>query len=276
VTQTKDHTRLRRILRRGLVSVRGWLTRNKIIFETVAATWLTTASIAVAIVQTNIAVRQSVTAEKQNALLDKQNGLVELQSRVAEAQAMPTFDIRIQQVLNPATSRADQNILNIDNSGGPIREFDARAIYFIEITAAEKTIPYRNPVRLRIPINDYYAYRAVTAVSKGQLVSISGHENNLAFITFSRALSAAASEHNWTYANTEQKTFLHIEYIDILNRPHDEYYEVAPVLGSQLMSNEAGFAQFNEAAPEKQVSFRDLTVDKVAYDISELMKASKP
>jgi len=276
VTQTEDHTRQRRTLRRRFVSVRGWLTRNKILFETVAATWLTIASIAVAIVQANIAVRQGLTAEKQNVLLDKQNGLVELQSRVAEAQAMPTFDIRIQQVLNPATSRADQNVLNIDNSGGPVREFDARAIYFIEITAGEKTMPYRNPVRLRIPINDYYAYRAVTSASKGQLVSISGHDNNLAFTAFSRALSAAASEHNWIYANTEQKTFLHIEYIDILNRPHEEYYEVAPVLGSRLISKEAGFAQFEEAAPEKRVSFRDLTVDKAAYDISELMKTSKP
>jgi hypothetical protein len=256
--------------------VRGWLKRNKVFFETVAATSLTLASIAVAIVQAHIAIRQGTTAEQQNALLDKQNSLVDIQARVAEAQAMPAFDIKIQQELNPATGRADQNTLKIDNSGGPVREFTARAIYLIEITAGEKTIPYRKSVRLRIPINDYYAYSGITAASRGHLAGISGKDNNLAFITLSRALSAAAAGNNWLYANTEERTFLRIQYNDILNRPHDEYYEVAPVSGSWAISNDVGRVVFDEASPEKRVSLRDLTVDKVSRDISELIKASKP
>src|SRR5207248_11222701 len=118
----------------------------------------------------------------------------------------------------------------------------------------EKRIPVPKPVQLRIPINDYYAANAVTAASKGSLATIFGHDNNLASITFSRALSAAASEHNWIYANTEERTFLHIEYNDILNRPHDEYYQVAPVSGSRLISTDVGRAIFGEAAPEKRIS----------------------
>jgi hypothetical protein len=258
-----------------LASTRSWLKTNKVFFDTVAATCLAVASITVAILQTGIASRTSDASEKQNALLDKQNALVTLQSRITEAQAMPTFDIKIHQLPNDA-GRADDNVLTIDNSGGPVHEFYARAIYILEITAGEKKIPYPKPVHLRIPVNDYYSANAVTAASKGHLATIFGHGNNLAFITFSRALSASSENNNWNYANTEEITFLHIEYTDILNRPHDEYYGVAPVSGSRIISNDEGRAVFEEAAPMKRINLGDLTVDKVAQELSALMKAAGP
>lgn len=260
---------------RRITSARSWLKTNKIFFDTVAATCLTLASITVAIVQAGIANRQSDAGEKQNALLDKQNALVTLQTRIAEAQAMPTFDIKIHQVANDA-GRADDNVLTIDSSGGPVHEFYAHAIYILEITAAEKRIPYPKPVRLRIPVSDYYSASAVTATSTGRLATIFGHGNNLAFIVFSRALSASSTENNWDYAITEEMTFLHIEYNDILNRPHDEYYGVAPVSGSRIITNDDGRAIFEEAAPMKRRNLADLTVDKVAQELSALMKAGGP
>ena len=258
-----------------IVSIRSWLRTNKIFFDTVAATCLALASITVATLQTGIASRQSDAGEKQNALLDKQNALVTLQTRITEAQAMPTFDIKIHQVTND-TGRADDNVLTIDNSGGPVHEFYARAIYILEITAAEKRIPYPKPVRLRIPVSDYYSASAVTAASTGHLATVFSHGNNLAFITFSRALSASSKANNWDYANTEEMTFLHIEYTDILNRPHDEYYGVAPVSGSRIMSNDDGRAVFEEAAPMKRINLADLTVDKVSRELSAMMKTSGP
>lgn len=258
-----------------IVSIRSWLRTNKIFFDTVAATCLALASITVATLQTGIASRQSDAGEKQNALLDKQNALVTFQTRITEAQAMPTFDIKIHQVTND-TGRADDNVLTIDNSGGPVHEFYARAIYILEITAAEKRIPYPKPVRLRIPVSDYYSASAVTAASTGHLATVFSHGNNLAFITFSRALSASSKANNWDYANTEEMTFLHIEYTDILNRPHDEYYGVAPVSGSRIMSNDDGRAVFEEAAPMKRINLADLTVDKVSRELSAMMKTSGP
>jgi hypothetical protein len=78
------------------------------------------------------------------------------------------------------------------------------------------------------------------------------------------------------YANSEEQTFLHIQYKDILNRPHDEYYEVAPVLGSSIIDRNTGRALFEEAAPIKRVSLRNLTVDKVSHDLTSLMKAQTP
>jgi hypothetical protein len=245
-------------------SFRGLLQRNKIVFETVAATALTIASIC-------IAIYQSTTAAKQNTLIDKQNGLVDLQARVAEAQAMPTLEIAIKQILDPATNRADQNELIIDNSGGPTREFDCQAVYFIEIEIGEKLLPIPPPIHLSIPMNDYYAYQAVTAASKGHLATISGYQNNLNFVSFSRKLSAAAEDHSWRYANVDEKTFLRVQYTDVLDRSHEEYYEVAPVWGSRRLKTEEGRHYFAQASPMKRTSFRDLSIEKVA----ELVKSSK-
>lgn len=258
-----------------IAPTRSWLKTNKVFFDTLAATCLALASITVALLQTGIADRQSDASERQNTLLDKQNALVTLQTKIAEAQAMPTFDIKIHQILNDA-GRADNNVLTIDNSGGPVHEFQAGAIYILEITAAEKKIPYPKPVRLRIPINDYYSSNALTAASKGNLATIFGAGNNLAFITFSRALSASSKENNWDFANTEEMTFVRIGYTDILNRRHEEYYGVEPVLGSRTISNDEGRALFEEAAPMKRINFADLTVDRVAHRLSALMKAGNP
>jgi cell division protein FtsL len=90
-------------VRLQFTAFRRCLTRNEIFFKTIAATTLTVASIAIGIQQMHIAKRQSETAEKQNALSDKQVAFVDLQSRIAEAQAMPSFDIKILQVLNLAS-----------------------------------------------------------------------------------------------------------------------------------------------------------------------------
>ncbi len=262
-------------IRIRLRRLRRFLTRNEIFFKTVAATTLTFASLVVGVFQLNNAERQSKAAEQQRILSDKQATLADLQTRLAEAQALPSFDIRISQIANPATGKADNNVLTIENSGGPVREFSARAIYFVEVSAAERKIPYPKPVELRIPVNDYYSASALTATSKGNLATIFGNDNNASFITFSRALAASADRQNWTFANTEERTFLRLLYLDLLNRSHEEYYEVAPVRGSKMISTDAGRAAFAEAAPEKRISLRDLTVERVSAQLIDLMKTQK-
>jgi hypothetical protein len=74
------------------------------------------------------------------------------------------------------------------------------------------------------------------------------------------------------YVNTEQQTFLHLRYLDIINRSHDEYYQVTPLYGSHLISSDVGRALFEEASPSNRVNLRDLTVDKIAPKLEELIK----
>lgn len=252
-------------------ALRQCLHRNEIYFKTVAATALTIVSLTFGWQQMKIAERQSETAQKQSVLSDKQLALTEIQSRVAEANALPSFEIKISQIANAATGMADNNILTVDNNGGPVREFIARAIYLVEIDAAEKRTPYPK-VQLRISVSDYYNTTMLTAANKGHLATMFGVDNNSALNKFSRALSTSAEGQNWLYANTEERTFLRIEYSDILNRRHEEYYQVAPVSGSRLISREAGRHRFEQAA-ERRVSLRDLTVESVSRDLAELMKA---
>ena len=265
--------RHRRSGRRPIETVRRCLKLNKVFFETIAATCLAAAAIIVAVVQADIAAHQGRISEKQNTLIDKQNSLVDIQARIAEAQAMPTFDIKIVQELNQATGRADKYILTIDNSGGPIRELDSHAVYIVNISSASPGPPIKE-ASLQFYVDDYYAAKAKTVISKGHLVTFWGSNNNLGFVTFSAALRSAAKLNGWLYANTEENTFLHIEYKDILNRVHVEYYEVEPVLGSRSLSNDEGAKIFQAAEKMRRLHLSDLTVDTIAPSIQKEFRSS--
>ena len=45
---------------------------------------------------------------------------------------------------------------------------------------------------------------------------------------------------------------------------------------SRIISNDEGRIVFEEAAPMKRINLGDLTVDKVAQELSALMKAGGP
>src|SRR5690348_12691261 len=99
-------------------SFRTWLKRNKIVFETVAATLLSGMALIVG-------TAQWTTASRQTELLN-------LQTRIAEAQALPQFEIALHQKLNDETGKFDDDVLEIDNRGGPVHGFDASSAYSLE------------------------------------------------------------------------------------------------------------------------------------------------
>lgn len=252
--------------------MRKWLRENKIVFETVASTSLTVAAIIVSIVQTNIAFRQTDITERQNQLINKQNSLVDLQARIAEAQALPTFEIRIAQQMNPATLRADDNFLIIDNTGGPVHEFSSKTIFSLEIDAAPSATPIRN-IKLFIPINDYFSASAITAAGKGQLITNIGRRNNEIVTAFEKALRERAHSQNWEYANTEERTYTQIVYRDILDRVHEEYYFVEPIYGATRVSNEEGRVKFAAWSAGRSRQMSDLLSDKIFDELTALEKA---
>jgi hypothetical protein len=240
------------------------LTKNKIFFETLAAAALTAASITVAYLQL-------VTSEKQNSLLDKQNSFVDLQARIAEAQALPTFDIRILQVRNDTTGFID-HVLTIDNIGGPVHEFYAREIYLIHIEAATLQIAPIREAKLAFQVQDYYAANAVSAASKGRLLSTVSNNNNERLFEFSRALSAASKQRGWLYANVDEFTYMHLTYKDVLNRFHSGYYSVAPVIGSTLLSDDEGKSIFDSAKQLPRISLSELTLERFGPMIDAKLK----
>lgn len=199
---------------------RTWLATNKIFFETIATVLLALAAIVVSVVQTRI-------SNRQNALVDKQTHLAEFQTRIAEAQAMPTFDIRIVQQRDEATQKFDDNFLTIDNLGGPVRDFEARAILIVDIATADKGPPVK-AADVKLHIAGYFAISEVSAVSKGHLVTMVGKGNNRALSDLAMALRAEAESRAWAYSNTEEKIYLRLDYKDILDRQHSDYYVVDP------------------------------------------------
>lgn len=257
--------------------LRVFLDRNKVFFETVAAFFISAASLAVIVVQTFLAAEQGALSKnqneiskKQNELLEKQNELVDLQTRVVEAQAMPLFDIKISQLLNPESQKADNYVLTIDNSGGPVHEFYVTIRFVIQIQAALNKAPMKQ-AKLSFQVFDYYAAKAVSALSKGRLVTTVAYNNNGRLFTLSKALREASLQHGWSYANLDEETFVHLTYKDILTRFHSEYYSVAPVSGSTALSETEGKAKFEEAdkLPRKYLS--ELAIEKIGPLIDEAL-----
>jgi len=176
---------------------------------------------------------------------------------------MPLFDIKIIQLLDEATRKADNNALIIDNSGGPVREFDAKIIFIVQINSATKSAPIKQ-TKIAFRIIDYYAAKAVSALSKGRLVTTAAiNNNNAKMFELSKSLQAASDQHGWSYANLGEQTFVHLSYKDILNRWRSEYYSVAPVSGSAALSEAEGESTFRLADKLPRMYLSQMTVDMI-------------
>jgi hypothetical protein len=151
--------------------VRTWLTANKILFETLAASLLSLMAIIISVAQTR-------TASEQTSLLT-------LQTRIAEAQALPQFEIAIHQERNSATGKFDDNILVISNRGGPVHEFSADSAYFITVTASGDKGAI---LKAELPINGYFTASLVNVSGTGKLVTMIGYHNNAAVFGLSQDL----------------------------------------------------------------------------------------
>jgi hypothetical protein len=230
----------------SLEGARRYLKRNKIFFEIAAYSVLPLSALWVSVQQTEA---------------------TKLQTKVAEAQALPDFEIRIQQVYNQERSYFDVDELVVVNTGSPVREFDAKAIAFAELTAAR---PGVGIVNRKFPILRYYDTSAVSTAHKGQLVRIYGDKNNARFAELQRALPGVAEQANWESAFVEEHSYLRINYRDILDRLHLEYYSVAPVRGATRLTEDVGRALFREAETQPPVDLQTITPQSL------LDRASRP
>jgi len=239
--------------------LRDFLSRNEILFKTITATFLSLMAIIVS-------AAQLVTAWDQRALS-------QLQTRIVEAQALPQFEIALHQELNDATGKADDNYLVVSNNGGPVHEFAAESALFLRVSATmlDTDAPSRlgSTTTFDVPVNGYFTAQFVSAAGKGQLVRIRGYHNNTSYITLASATREAANGSKWFSANVDELIYVSLHYRDLLDRSHEDYYEVPTVGAGWRMADADGRAVFQRWKGSQKVELSSLNAEQLLTEATK-------
>lgn len=200
-------------------------------FETAAASLLSVMAIIVASAQ-------GCTSWQQTKILD-------LQTRIAEAQALPQFEIALLQIVDPRTGNYDEHQLVVSNHGGPVHDFSAGAVFFVTVTT-DRGVPSAKVGTAEAAIGGYFSGSFVNVSGTGQLVRMSGERNHAALVVVGKALRQAAQERNWAFANMDEQLVVRMRYRDLLDRQHEDYYDVRPVDGGRRLSDTVGRERFDK------------------------------
>jgi hypothetical protein len=232
-------------------NVREWLESHKVFFETVTASLLSLMAIIVSCGQTII-------AEKQTLLLG-------IQTQIAEAQALPQFEVSIRQRLNDATGKFDDNDLVVNNHGGPVHEFSADAAYFIHLDVGGRS---GQVLKIEVPVQGYFTSSFVSVATTGQLVTMVGNHNNATVIALTGALRDKAHSRGFDYAILSEKIVLRMRYRDLLDRQHEDYFEVHPVSGGTRLQDGLGKARFSKWSTAQVIELSRLRADDLLDRVS--------
>lgn len=175
----------------------------------------------------------------------KQNNLIKIQYELARVQAMPQFIISYNQIFNGKTGKYDNDEILIENRGGFISDFSVKNVDFLKVIYVDQKIPnsYTNYV---LPLNGYFNSQGVIATSgTGDLMRLTGFNNNARFIELQSGLRQLA-EGSKSIVNLEQEHIARLSYKDIIGLHHEEYYEIKPVYGGNLLSENEGAVWFEK------------------------------
>jgi len=222
--------------------LREWLTKNKIFFETAAATLLSIMAI--------------VFSFAQYYTTSKQTELLALQTKITESNALPQFEFKFDQKANDSVSRYRDDILIIKNKGGPIYSFAVEAISFISIDVIAKD--KLNNSHTEIPILEYYDKSVTTHALTGTLVTLINLRNKDRISKLSTKLSSCLKNNNTKHVSIKEKTVIHLYYLDILNRSHQEYYMADQPYGAFRINNSLGHSIFILWKHDKPKNISDL------------------
>jgi hypothetical protein len=239
---------------------RDLLSRNEILFKTVAAT-------ALSIMAVIVSVAQFVTARQQFRLS-------ELQAHIAEANALPVFEIALRQQLNNATGTYDENYLEVVNGGGPVHDFNAEPMYILRIRA---TMEYDHPNKLgkfgstdfEVPVNDYFIWQVLSAVSKGLLIRCSGYQNNAQYNAILKRALEITKQPPWAILLLDQLVYVGLTYHDLLDRLHEDMYEVPLVGSGSRLSDKDGRVIRDKWRAGPRVNLNDITAEQLLSEAAD-------
>jgi hypothetical protein len=211
------------------------LERNKIYFETVAASCVAVMSLIVAIVAVIVALYA--------------NELLEQQNQIMRTQSAPLLQFEVRLSKDPKTGNYEHESLNINNFGGSLDEFSAEYLYFVH-AFFQSNVPAAQAKDKSIPLFKYYIVNVLSGSRTGQLEQSDyyGSEgNNGKFSRLESEFMELARQHNG-YGTIELDRYVHVTYHDIFGTPFDEVYAISstgsrklsPAEGAQIINMHGG------------------------------------
>ncbi len=235
-----------------LNSIRPFLERNKVIFETVAALLVSIMAILVSYGQLRIAKIQT--------------DLQLQQTRISKQAVLPHFVISAKQLKGATNSQTfDEDEITVENQGSVISNFYCSGIVLLDVELMNWNSPTEKSL-ITFYLNGYYLGNAYSPQGQGILITIKGYKNNQIYVDLERAFSKLAQSQN-EFGNTTLRRFLYITYTDQLGYNHGEYYYVPLIYGASRINEEEGKAIFsgyrNSFGTKQFVEFDKLTAENL-------------
>lgn len=232
-----------------VIILRDFLHRNKIFFETVAASLLSLMAIIISAAQIFISV--------------KQNALTAMQTEIARQQVMPQFVIAARQVIDTLDGKIKEDAIYVNNRGGIVRDLFCNTAVFFDV---EFTPELGEQKKIELSVNGYYGSMMNTAEGTGQVLTIEGYHNSEKLSQIRKAFTRLAEEKK-AFANIEVRRYLRLYYRDILGKEHVDYYYVPLIYGGSAIETREGekiFEKRNSAVKNLSiVEFDKLTAENL-------------
>lgn len=198
-------------------SFHAWLSRHKIIFETVAVSCITAAAVFVSYLQWKATT---------------------LQTDISIKQSQPNFVISSQQIWNEKEAAFTDDELQIQNFGGPPRGLGHEFATVLQLTTLTKGDSI--PRKIDIPVRGYYTIAAITSDAvTGRLVKLKGFRNDRRMADIETELREVAGADGYICI-AELKRYVKLKYRDLFDAEHIEYFFVAPIGGGSRIPTAQG------------------------------------
>jgi hypothetical protein len=229
------------------IKTHDFLTKNKIFFETIAASLLSLMAIIISVAQIGIAT--------------KQNNLTELQAKIAIQQAIPQFVVTARQIYDEKVQKVTENEIYVRNQGGIVQDLESDTAVFMSVTFVTKSWEQKT---VEIPLNGYYIGKTCTSrEGTGLVLLIQGYKNQEREIQLKDDFRRLARERGNSGA-VEIKRYLRLTYRDIFGKKYTKYYFIPLVPGGEMIEEDKGKAIFERHKKNStQEGFVSLTASKL-------------
>ncbi len=216
---------------------RAFLSRNKVIFETLTAALLSLMAVAVGITQLQIA---------------------DEQTQLQRAAQSPTFAVAEVYVWSDELESYTDTWLNVHSIGAVARNIDARTAVFIEISLS---ISGTNRVTFSQPIQGYYFERHPQGNLHGHIFRFRSDNNNLAYSRIENAFyDALNNDTTMLGGSMHLRKYVKISCQDMTGSSSVRYFKVTSGVGGESIGLEQGdslFDTFLRASPFVDISDAD-------------------
>jgi hypothetical protein len=229
-----------------------WLGKNKIFFETVAATLLSLMAIIISVAQIILGVKQTT--------------LTQVQTEVARQQALPQFVVNWSQTFDTKEQKYTGESINITNQGGIVHDFDSDEAVFFDVVYLPKGGTMK---KVEVPVDGYYNAGFHTGQGTGQILRIEGIGNAAKRQQLEDELRQLASSNN-AIANMDVRRYVRLTYQDIFGTKHKKFYFVPVIHGSRILDQTEGesiFSQYEKARKELITVYFDSLDSKKLFSL---------